>query len=136
MLAAKWVLDTKVKHDVPDNYKQMIADMCESHSGEWNRSRSGKVIMSEPRNAREFFIHECDILSSRCDLDYIIPSELKELLNTNAKEEIPDIDTYKLPFGKHLGKTITEVLECDPGWICWAKNNITREPVTTLLSMI
>ena len=81
ILAAKWVLETEVKNDIPQEYKQMIADMCEAHSGEWNKDSSGNVIMSEPRNMRELFIHECDILSSRADLDYIIPDELKVALD-------------------------------------------------------
>ena len=89
--------------------------------------------MSEPRNAREFFIHECDILSSRCDLDYIIPDELKELLNANVKIELPSLDEYVLTFGKHKGKTLVEVAKCDPGWIRWAKENIDREPIRGLL---
>lgn len=59
----------------------MIADMCEAHSGEWNKDSSGEVIMSEPRNMRELFIHKCDILLSRADLDYIIPDELNVVLD-------------------------------------------------------
>ena len=136
VLASKWVLETKVDHDIPMNYKQMIADMCESHSGEWNKSRSGQIIMSEPRNHREFFIHECDILSSRADLDYIIPDELKELLGQNVKVNLPDIETYVLTFGKHNGKTLVQINEVDPGWIAWAKENINREPVKSLLEQI
>ena len=133
LLAAQWVLDTKVKHDIPNKYKKMIADMCEAHSGEWNKSRSGKVIMSEPRNDREFFIHECDILSSRNDLDYIIPDELLSVL---PEKEIPDIDTFIMPFGKYKGKTLPEIKKIDPGYISWAKENMTREPVKTLLAQI
>lgn len=133
LLAAKWVLETKVEHDIPQEYKQMIADMCEAHSGEWNKSRSGQVIMSEPRNPREFFIHECDILASRSDLDYIIPDELKKLLGENVKVELPDIDTYTLPFGKYKGKTLAEISQFDAGYISWAKENMTREPVKSLL---
>ena len=133
LLAARWVLDTKVTHDIPDKYKQMIADMCESHSGEWNKSRSGKVIMSEPRNDREFFIHECDILSSRNDLDYIIPDALLSVL---PAEEIPDVNTYIIPFGKYKGKTLPEIKEVDSGYISWAKENMTREPVKTLLAQM
>lgn len=136
LLASQWVLNTKVEHDIPLEYKQMIADMCESHSGEWNKSRSGKVIMSEPRNYMEFFIHECDILASRADLDYIIPDELKELLEQNAKPELPNVETFVLNFGKHNGKTLPEIAACDPGWISWAKENITREPVKTLLAQM
>lgn len=133
LLASQWVLDTKVEHDIPQEYKQMIADMCEAHSGEWNKSKSGKVIMSEPRNPREFFIHECDILSSRNDLDYIIPEELTNML---PKIEPPDIDTYILSFGKYKGKTLPEIKDIDSGYISWAKENITREPLKTLLTHI
>src|SRR5699024_7578282 len=124
LLAAQWVLDTKVKHDIPNKYKKMIADMCEAHSGEWNKSRSGKVIMSEPRNDREFFIHECDILSSRNDLDYIIPEELQQLLVKYAKPELPKLEDYVLPFGKHKGEKLIDVSESDKGYIAWAKNNM------------
>lgn len=133
LLAAKWVLETKTEHDIPHNYRQMIADCCEAHSGEWNKSRSGQVIMSEPRNPREFFIHECDILASRSDIDYIIPDELKKLLGENAKQKLPDISTYIITFGKYSGKTLPQIAECDPGYIAWAKENMTREPVKSLL---
>ena len=136
LLAARWVLETKVQHDIPENYKQMIADMCEAHSGEWNKSRSGQIIMSEPRNQREFFIHECDILASRVDLDYIIPDELKELLEENAKIELPDINTYILPFGKYKGKTLPEIVKINPGYITWAKENMDNEPVRSLLKKL
>ena len=136
VLAHQWVLSTKVDHDIPEEYKNMIADMCLTHSGEWNKSRSGKIIMPEPRNSREFFIHECDILASRADLDYIIPDELKTILGDSVKPDIPDINTYVISFGKHSGKTLLQIAETDPGYIAWAKENITREPVKTLLSQI
>lgn len=133
LLAAQWVLDTKVEHDIPEKYKKIIADMCEAHSGEWNKSRSGKVIMSEPRNDREFFIHECDILSSRNDLDYIIPDALVSVL---PEEDIPDINSYIMSFGKYKGKTLLEIKEIDPGYIAWAKENMNREPIKTLLQQM
>ena len=135
-MAHQWVLSTKVDHDIPEEYKNMIADMCLTHSGEWNKSRSGKIIMPEPRNSREFFIHECDILASRADLDYIIPDELKTILGESVKPDLPDINTYVISFGKHSGKTLPQIAEIDPGYIAWAKENITREPVKTLLTQI
>lgn len=136
LLAARWVLETKTEHDISQNYKQMIADMCESHSGEWNKNRSGQVIMSEPRNQREVFIHECDILASRPDLDYIIPDELKEVLGENAKVELPDVNTWVMPFGKHRGETLICIAAIDPSYISWAKENITSEPAKSLLKLI
>lgn len=136
LLASRWVMETQTEHKVPDEYKKMIADMCEAHSGEWNKNRSGQAIMSEPRNARELFIHECDILSSRADLDYIIPDELKELLEGNAEIQLPDINTYVLPFGKYRGETLAHVKEVDSGYIAWAKENINKEPVKSLLKQL
>lgn len=88
ILAAEWVLRTNVEHDIPIGKKHILADMCKTHSGEWNKNREGIVIMPEPRNPREFFIHECDILASRADLDYLIPDELKGLLGENVKDNI------------------------------------------------
>lgn len=138
MLAAAWVRSMKVENDIPDRLKEMIACMCEAHSGEWNKSRNGQEIMPEPRNEMEFFIHECDILSSRNDIDWIVPEELKRFLNEKIKVEIdiPDITTYKLTFGKYSGKTLPEIKNIDPGYIEWAKKNMEREPVKSLLKEI
>ena len=80
MLSAEWVRNTKVKNDIPSEYKEMIAGMCEAHSGEWTTNIRSNVVLPEPRNDMELFIHECDILSSRSDLDMIIPSGLKDVL--------------------------------------------------------
>lgn len=136
MLAAQWVIDTKVEHDIPREYKKMIADMCESHSGEWNKSRAGQILMSEPRNHREFFIHECDILASRADLDWIILDELKVILGESAKPELPKLDEYVFTFGKHSGEKLVDVAQSDPQYISWAKENMTREPVKSLLQQL
>lgn len=142
LLAAEWVRTTKVEHDIPYEYKEMIAGMCEAHSGQWNTTRGGKpielngVVMPEPRNEMEFFIHECDILSSRNDIDMIIPEELKKSLDENVKIVLPDIDTYIMPFGKYKGKPLPEIAQTDPGYIRWAKENMTREPVKSLLDQM
>lgn len=134
MLAAEWVRTTRVEHDIFDEYKEMIACMCEAHSGEWNKNRSGKVIMPEPRNDMEFFIHECDILSSRADLDMIIPDELKDILNgVKTEEKEVSLEEYRIDFGKYSGKTLLEIRDIDTGYIRWMKENVSREPVRTLL---
>lgn len=134
ILAAEWVRTTQVEHDISDEYKEMIACMCETHSGEWNKSKSGKVIMPEPRNDMEFFIHECDILSSRADLDMIIPDELKEILSgVKTEDKEVSLEEYHVNFGKYSGRTLLEIREIDPGYIRWMKEKMDREPVRTLL---
>lgn len=87
MLAHDWVLNTKVKHDIDAKYKKVIADMCAAHSGEWTTSKRSTIVLPEPKNDIEFFIHECDILSSRNDIDMLIPKELKEIVSKNISIE-------------------------------------------------
>lgn len=139
MLAAQWVRETKVEHDIDEQYKEMIACMCEAHSGEWNKSRSGKEIMPEPRNEMEFFIHECDILSSRNDIDMIIPDALTQMLMGTSiaePEELPDINEYILPFGKYKGEKLIDVAGRDKNYIEWCSENISREPLRSLLKQL
>lgn len=136
ILAGEWVRKTKVEHDIPEIYKEMIIGMCEAHSGEWNKNRSKIEIMPEPRNDMEFFIHECDILSSRNDIDMIIPDDLKAILEGNASAPEIDIDTYIITFGKYRGRTLKQVNQIDRQYILWAKENMTKEPVATLLKQL
>jgi hypothetical protein len=121
ILAAKWVMETKVTHDIPHKYKLMIANMCAAHMGEWNKDRSGKIIAPEPRNNRELCIHECDVLSSRADLDYIVPEELKNLLAENVKITAQDASENVIPFGIYKGMTVSEAFKINPAFILFAK---------------
>ena len=129
VLAAKFVMDTVVEHDIDRQWKLIIADMCEAHSGEWNTDRSGKVIMSKPRNTREFLIHECDILSSRNDLDWKISDELKALLPSPK----PTVENYVIPIGKYKGRDLLEIFALDRDYCNWMADNIEKEPLRTLV---
>ena len=136
MLAGAWVRETKVEHDIKDDIvKEAIARMCERHSGEWTSTKRSKIILPEPVSDMEIFVHECDILSSRSDID-MQPSEyLKGVFDEceQPNTELPDINEYQLTFGKHSGKTIPEIAKVDKGWLHWAKENLTREPVVSLI---
>lgn len=85
-LAYKWVLHTKVEHDIATGLKQFIAKMCLTHSGEWNKDRNGETIMPKPSTPEQFLIHECDYLASRVDLDMTIPKELTDVLKSIDKK--------------------------------------------------
>lgn len=136
MLAHDWVLNTEVGNDIDKKKKGFVAKMCASHSGEWNTNKKGEEIMPKPKTEYEKLIHVCDILASRPDIDYIIPKELLEILGEDTGEDLPDIDEYILPFGKHKGQTLRSVLAEDPGWIEWAKKEIKQEPLKTLLKSL
>ena len=133
LLAGKWVRETKVEHDIDDKTKEAIARMCERHSGEWVTSKKSDLVLPEPENAMELFVHECDYLSSRNNIDMPIPNHLKVIF---GEAELPDINTHLVTFGKHKGKTLVEINEIDKGWIHWAKENIHRHPEATLLKQL
>lgn len=135
ILAHDWVLNTTVEHDINDKLKKLIADMCAAHSGEWASSKRSKVILPEPKNDMELFIHECDILSSRNNIDMIISDELKELCESNfhVQIEIPDIDTYKMSFGKHSGLLLKDVPK---SYIQWLSTQEPKEPLKTLIKQL
>lgn len=136
ILAGEWVRTTKVEHDVDDEIKDMIARMCERHSGEWTTNKRSKVILPEPETEMEIFIHECDILSSRSDIDLPPSDYLKGILGEKSYEK-PTIDTYVFNFGKHNGKSFKTVMEEDPSYLTYLKSaNYSKEPLRTFLSQI
>lgn len=138
MLAGEWVRNTSVEHDVDASTKAYIARLCESHSGEWTSTKRSKTVLPKPENDEQFFIHMCDYLASRSNLDMTYSDEVISALGgvDIPKEELPDITTYVITFGKYSGKTLPQIKEIDPGYISWAKENMTREPVRSLLAQM
>ena len=92
-------------HPLEKDQLQMLCEMCERHSGEWNIWKDKTIIygadgywgeyhyetetgeMEKPQNDRDILIHECDMLASRTFLTYIIPDDLMKLFETNIKIE-------------------------------------------------
>ena len=125
--------ETKVKHEIDDKTKEAIARMCERHSGEWTTSKKSDIVLPEPENAMELFVHECDYLSSRNNIDMQPPEYLKACF---GEVELPSIDEHIVEFGKYKGKTLLEINKIERGWIHWAKENIHRHPEATLLKQL
>ena len=138
MLAGEWVRNTSVEHDVDAGTKAYIARLCESHSGEWTSTKRSKTVLPKPENDEQFFVHMCDYLASRSNLDMTYSDDVVSALGgvDIPKEELPDIDSYVITFGKYSGKTLPQIKEIDPGYISWAKENMSREPVRSLLAQL
>lgn len=132
MLAGAWVRETKVEHDIDDETKEMIARMCERHSGEWTSSKRSKVVLPEPETDMEMLVHECDILSSRSDID-MQPSEYLKGVLGDVKIELPNINEYIMKGGSFAGKTIPEIAKIRPSWLDWAIENHPSEVVKGLI---
>ena len=115
---------------LPDDEIELIATTIESHMGSWNTSNRSSVVLPLPENKYQKLVHLADYLASRKDIEVLFDEEFQK------KEEIPDIATYIMPFGKYKGKTLPEIKEIDPGYISWAKENMDSEPVKALLNQI
>ena len=138
MLAGEWVRNTSVEHDVDADTKAYIARLCESHSGEWTSTKRSKIVLPKPENDEQFFVHMCDYLASRSNLDMTYSDDVLAVLNNVEipKQELPDINTYVLNFGKHSGEKLVDVAQSDPSYISWAKENMNREPIKSLLAKL
>ena len=138
MLAGEWVRNTSVEHDVDADTKAYIARLCESHSGEWTSTKRSKTVLPKLENDEQFFVHMCDYLASRSNLDMTYSDDVLSALGSVdiPKEELPDIDSYVITFGKYSGKTLPQIKEIDPSYISWAKENMNREPIKSLLAKL
>ena len=135
MLAGAWVRETKVNHDIDDDIKEMIARMCERHSGEWTSSKRSKVVLPEPETEMEILVHECDILSSRADID-MQPSDYLKSIFGEEKIELPNLDDYIISFGKHKGEKLIDVFRTDHDYCMWLKENSYQREIVDMIKKI
>lgn len=111
---------------IPEEEIELVATTIESHMGQWNTDKRSKDVLPLPENKYQKILHLADYLASRKDVEMLFKDEEKAVP--------PDINTYALPFGKYKGKTLPEIASIDGGYISWAKENMTREPVKSLLA--
>lgn len=130
MIAGQWVREAHVEHDIDDKIKEAIARMCERHSGEWTTSKKSKVVLPEPENAMELFVHECDYLSSRNNIDMPVPEYLNGVF---VDKPIEFDENYTLPFGKHAGQKLIDVYRNHKDYVVWLKENIHKADVLRMI---
>lgn len=135
ILAGQWVRETKVEHDIDGGTKEMIARMCERHSGEWTSSKRSKLVLPEPETEAEIFCHECDILSSRADID-MQPSDYLKSVFGEEKVKLPSFDDYVISFGKHKGKKLIDVFRTDHDYCMWLKENSYQKEIVDMIKKI
>ena len=105
---------------------KLIRSVIESHMGQFNTDkRHPDVVLPIPQDKYQIIVHICDYLASRKDIEIKFDEE--------TKAELPDINTWVLPFGKYKGMTLVEVQAENPGYIEWAKSNANSEPFRSLV---
>lgn len=127
VLAAEFVkTDARLDEIVNDEIRTMIGGAVASHSGEWTTSKRSKVVLPSPQTLVQELVHLSDYIASRSDIHILFEGE-------DNKPKMPNLNEFKLTFGKHSGKTIPQIAAVDRGWLIWARDNLTREPLLTLI---
>lgn len=127
ILASEFIkTDSRLDEIVSDEIRTIIGDAVASHSGEWTTSKRSKIVLPPPQTLVQELVHLSDYIASRGDIHILFEGE-------DSKPKLPNINEYKLNFGKHSGKTIPEIAITDRGWLVWAQENLTREPLLTMI---
>lgn len=127
ILASEFIkTDSRLDEIVSDEIRTIIGDAVASHSGEWTTSKRSKIVLPSPQTLVQELVHLGDYIASRGDIHILFEGE-------DSKPKLPNINEYKLNFGKHSGKTIPEIAITDRGWLVWAQENLTREPLLTMI---
>ena len=117
--------------DIPEEDRRLICRTISSHMGQWNTDkRYPDIILPKPEDKYQIILHLADYLASRKEIEIKFN---KEKVVEGQSNQSYDIKTWRFPFGKHAGKTIPEIWEIDKGYILWAKKNMEKEPVKSLL---
>ena len=117
-------------NELPDDEIEMNATTIESHMGQWNTDKRSSITLPLPKNKYQTVLHLSDYLASRKDIEVLFDGF------ETPKQEVPKLEEYVLNFGKHSGERLVDVAQSDPGYISWAKENMTREPVRSLLAQM
>ena len=133
ILAAKKVWS--ISDGLDKKEKELICKAIMSHMGQWNTDkRNPNIVLPKPESKYQIIIHLADYLASRKDIEILFDKkDIPESNDSNSTSEIPDVNTWVLPFGKFKGQTLIEVKKKAPWYIKWAKENAEKEPFKTLV---
>lgn len=127
VLAAEFIkTDGRLDGIISDEIRALIGDAVASHSGEWTTSKRSKVVLPSPQTLVQELVHLSDYIASRGDIHILLG-------DADNKPKLPNINEYRLNFGKHKNKTIPEIAIEDRGYLVWAQENLTREPLLTMI---
>lgn len=130
LLGAKFVRETKVKHNIKPELKKYIGRLIESHSGSWNEDG----MMPKPESDDQFLVHLCDMFGSRAFFDMRYDKKTQDMIA--SMQTLPDPSEWEFPFGKYKGKTLGWVMEVDEPYLLWLRDDSDmelREPLRSLL---
>ena len=128
VLAGDAIWDLRDRFPGLEEELMLIRDLIYTHSGQWVDSKKSELVLLKPSTEMQELVHLSDYIASRKDVEM--------LFDDWKKPELPDINEYKLTFGKHNGMTLPEIQEANPGYIDWLKENYGQEPVRSLVKQL
>ena len=118
------ILSYKNKNFLPEDEIKYVALLVTKHMGSWNTDKRSKISLPKPDDEASELLHLADYLASRKCLtmsfdDYNIPSNK------------PDINEYKMPFGKHEGQLLKDIPR---DYIEWLAGRDLKEPLKSMVN--
>ena len=121
---ASVILSYKNKNFLPEDELKYVALLVIKHMGSWNTDKMSKISLPKPDDEASELLHLADYLASRKCLtmsfdDYNIPSDK------------PNINEYKMPFGKHKGQLLKDI---PIDYIEWLSGTDLKEPLKSMVN--
>lgn len=125
LLMAKEYLSYKDKGFLSEEELKFMAKVVASHMGQFNTDKRSSITLPKPLDEASELLHLADYLASR------------KCLNMSFDDyEMPiteNIDTYKMPFGKHQDTLIKNVPK---DYLRWLSGQELKEPLKTFVNQI
>ena len=125
LLMAKFYLSYKDKGFLSEDELKYMASAVSKHMGQFNTDKRSSITLPKPNDEASELVHLADYIVSR------------KCLNMSFDEyEMPiteNIDTYKMPFGKHQDTLIKNVPK---DYLKWLSNQELKEPLKTFVNQI
>ena len=130
LLMAKEYMSYKDKGFLSEEELKFMGKVVAAHMGQWNTDKRSTLVLPKPSDEASELLHLADYLASRKCLnmsfdDYVLP-----------KEELPNINEYRISFGKHSGTLIKEVPKDYINWLATQDNFPLKEPLKTFVNQI
>ena len=117
IVCAEWVKSCEdLKGIISDEDRMKVSNAISSHMGEWNTNKRSSVVLPKPETDMQKFVHMCDYLASRKDIEILFD----EPANNNASAPAPvTAETYIFGFGKYRGESLASVYANHPDYVEW-----------------
>ena len=131
MVCSGWIIAAPFLDGiVNEETRNLIASAVASHMGEFNTTKRSSAILPKPETNIQKFVHMCDYLASRKDIEVVFDAE--EIFKPERIEV--KIEDYKLSFGKYKGELITDIAREHRDYLEWMRDNMTlQEPLKSFV---